>query len=129
VIRVADNGPGIPPEERDSIFSRGVRGSNAGTHSGNGLGLYIAAKLLRGQGGDLHVEDSETGGACFVVRLPGFSERATHGAFTEQSSHQGDQRGELVAPDDETILAFPGDRQRTARRIEDEDGVRDGLAR
>ena len=68
LVRVADDGPGIAPEVRRSLFERGVRGPRS---SGDGLGLHIARRLVRSQGGDLWLEDrgSDTG-ACFVLALP-----------------------------------------------------------
>lgn len=68
LVRVYDEGPGIAPEVRGSLFERGVRGPRS---SGDGLGLHIARRLVRSQGGDLWLEDrgSDTG-ACFVVALP-----------------------------------------------------------
>lgn len=69
-VRVEDRGPGVAPDERDVIFERGSRGANAGRHSGSGLGLYVAAELMRDQGGRLWVDDREGGGASFAFSLP-----------------------------------------------------------
>jgi signal transduction histidine kinase len=70
---VDDRGPGVVPEERDAIFGRFARGEagvRAGTTSGNGLGLSLAAEHLRLHGGDVWVEENPGGGARFVVDLP-----------------------------------------------------------
>ena len=74
-IRVADSGPGIPPEVRDGIFEWGVRGD---TSAGQGIGLNVGRRLLSEQGGSLTLADPlEPGatvrsstGATFVIRLP-----------------------------------------------------------
>lgn len=66
VVRVADDGPGVPPSQRDEIFRRGVT-SDGGS---NGLGLHIVSTLIERSGGTIRVEDSELGGAAFVVELP-----------------------------------------------------------
>jgi len=66
-IKVADQGPGIPLTERERVFRRGERGATAA--AGEGLGLGIARRLLREQGGDLWAEPRPGGGACFVLRL------------------------------------------------------------
>lgn len=66
VLRIADNGPGVPPRARDNLF-QAFRGSvNPG---GTGLGLAIAAELVRLHGGMIALEPSETG-AIFTVSLP-----------------------------------------------------------
>jgi len=67
-IRVEDNGPGVPEALRDRIFDPffTTRPPNEGT----GLGLSIAFDIVGEHGGTLELESPETGGACFVVRLP-----------------------------------------------------------
>ena len=70
VLRVEDRGPGVDPQQRTSIFRRGVRGDGAANVPGSGLGLYIAAQLLRTQAGQLWVEEREGGGASFALALP-----------------------------------------------------------
>ncbi|WP_424018941.1 ATP-binding protein [Halorientalis pallida] len=66
VVTVADDGPGVPPDERDRIFERGVT-SDGGD---GGLGLHIVATILDRADGDIRIEDSDLGGAAFVVALP-----------------------------------------------------------
>jgi signal transduction histidine kinase len=127
VIRVADDGPGIPEEERELIFERGRRGSTAGTRTGSGLGLYISSRLMREQDGSLEVTDSPTGGACFVLRLPGFSELAARDVATDEVEDGLDEAGELVTTEP-TVLLFARYRQRRAGRVEHQDGVGEDLA-
>jgi signal transduction histidine kinase len=67
-LAVTDNGPGVPPEDRDRIFDRFVR-LHGGPASGTGLGLAIARAIVRGNGGELTYEPGPTG-ATFVLRLP-----------------------------------------------------------
>ena len=71
-IAVADTGPGIPPEELPHVFDRLYRGHEArtGTSGGAGLGLSIAASLVRAMGGEISVASPPGGGATFTVRLP-----------------------------------------------------------
>mgnify|MGYP006284988181 CR=1 FL=1 len=64
---VADNGTGIPADRRDEIFGKGERGLES---SGSGIGLYLVHTLVGSFGGEVQVEDSEAGGARFVVDLP-----------------------------------------------------------
>lgn len=69
-IRVHDRGPGIPVDERQTIFQRGTRGSTSIATSGTGLGLAIASQLAEGQGGRLFVQERQGGGSVFVLALP-----------------------------------------------------------
>jgi two-component system, OmpR family, sensor kinase len=69
-IAVADDGPGIPPEDRERIFERFVRLDNArGRPGGAGLGLPIARCIAEAHGGSLTLADIGPG-STFVVRLP-----------------------------------------------------------
>ena len=69
-IRVADNGPGLAPEEREAVFQPFRRLGAAGARPpGTGLGLPISRRIVERHGGTLSAEPSE-GGACFAIRLP-----------------------------------------------------------
>lgn len=70
-VRVVDQGPGVPPDLRASIFEPFVTGRDAGT----GLGLTNALEAVRALGGGLVLEDSEAG-ATFAVYLPRAEEPA-----------------------------------------------------
>jgi PAS domain S-box-containing protein len=65
-VAVADQGPGIPPSERDRIFSKFYK---AGGGQGTGLGLFIARGLVREMGGHMWVESEEGEGARFAFEL------------------------------------------------------------
>ncbi len=69
VIRIRDNGPGIPAADRERVFDPFFTTKEPG--KGTGLGLYISARFVEGMGGRLHVDEAEGGGAEFVIRLPG----------------------------------------------------------
>jgi hypothetical protein len=69
VIRVRDNGPGIPEEERERVFDPFFTTKEPG--KGTGLGLYISARFVEGMGGRLYAAEARHGGAEFVIRLPG----------------------------------------------------------
>jgi signal transduction histidine kinase len=68
-LRVVDDGPGIPPDERDAVFQRFARGS-ATTAAGSGLGLTIARDLVERRGGTISIEGAEQRGTTIVVELP-----------------------------------------------------------
>jgi PAS domain S-box-containing protein len=66
-VSIADNGPGIPDEQKEEIFREGESGLD---NPGTGLGLYLVETLVDRYGGEVHVEDNEPEGAEFVVSLP-----------------------------------------------------------
>ena len=69
-IVVADDGPGVPEEERERLFEPFVRGKGASKASGSGLGLYIAKAIVESHGGTLSLGVSPQGGALFTIVLP-----------------------------------------------------------
>ncbi|HEY7106816.1 MAG TPA: HAMP domain-containing sensor histidine kinase [Acidimicrobiia bacterium] len=68
-LRVEDEGTGISSDKRATLFARA---EPEAASSGSGLGLHVARRLMRDQGGDLELEegDRRIGGTCFVVSLP-----------------------------------------------------------
>ncbi|MDF0602569.1 HAMP domain-containing sensor histidine kinase [Psychromarinibacter sp. C21-152] len=67
VVRIRDTGPGLPPKARDHLFQPFQGGARKG---GFGLGLAIAAELVRGHGGQLQLEDTGPSGTSFAIHLP-----------------------------------------------------------
>jgi signal transduction histidine kinase len=65
---VDDDGPGIVPAERDSLFRMGVRG-RPGACPGSGIGLAVVKAIAERAGGDVSIAESPLGGARFVLRL------------------------------------------------------------
>ncbi|RKS71160.1 signal transduction histidine kinase [Actinomadura pelletieri DSM 43383] len=72
VLRVADDGVGVSPADRERIFERFVRLDEARSRDdgGAGLGLAITRDLVRAHGGDITVGDAPEGGALFEIRFP-----------------------------------------------------------
>jgi len=73
LLRVIDNGPGIPPGQEESIFEqfRQVEDYGQRRHGGLGLGLSLARAQARLLSGELHLEHSASGkGSSFLLRLP-----------------------------------------------------------
>ena len=68
-IRVADRGPGVPPQDRERVINRFVRLENSRSRPGSGLGLSLAAAVARLHHGSLRLEDNAPG-LRVVVSLP-----------------------------------------------------------
>jgi len=66
-VAIADNGPGIPDEQKQAIFNEGTTGLNS---DGTGIGLYLVETLLDRYGGDIQVRDAEPNGSVFILKLP-----------------------------------------------------------
>ncbi|MDQ2913688.1 MAG: PAS domain-containing sensor histidine kinase, partial [Chloroflexota bacterium] len=70
VIRVRDEGLGVPDEERGQIFERFFRTSVAKPYGGVGLGLYITKEIITRMGGNIVLESSSAAGSAFRASLP-----------------------------------------------------------
>lgn len=68
-ITVSDDGPGVPPAEREKIFDRFARGSSA-RPGGSGLGLALVRESARAAGGEATAEESDSGGLLVRTRWP-----------------------------------------------------------
>lgn len=66
-IHVTDTGPGLPAKAREHLFQPFQGGATKG---GSGLGLVIAADLLRGHGGQIELRRTDATGTEFALRLP-----------------------------------------------------------
>ncbi len=66
-VRIADNGPGIPDNQKEQIFQEGEKGLDS---EGTGLGLYLVETLVDRYGGDIWVVDNDPEGSVFLVELP-----------------------------------------------------------
>ena len=73
-IRVDDDGPGVPPGERERVFDRFQRSEAARDRGsgGSGLGLAIARAIVEQHGGRIWIEDSPLGGARVAFEVGGF---------------------------------------------------------
>lgn len=65
-VAIADNGPGVPDDQKDAVFGRGEKGLDS---PGTGLGLYLVDNLIDTYGGEVWIEDNEPRGAVFIVEL------------------------------------------------------------
>ncbi|MGH9979946.1 MAG: sensor histidine kinase, partial [Nitrososphaeraceae archaeon] len=66
LVRITDNGPGIPSNLKDKIFNKFVTGSTSGT----GLGLYICKNIIEKHGGKIWADNNKNKGANFNFTMP-----------------------------------------------------------
>ncbi|MGA4506860.1 ATP-binding protein [Propionibacteriaceae bacterium G1746] len=73
VLRISDEGPGIPDDDLPHVFDRFFRSDKARSTPGTGLGLSIVAHTVEAHGGWVTAGHAAEGGAEFTVHLPGTS--------------------------------------------------------
>ena len=109
VVRVSDNGVGIPPAMLEKIFDMFVQVDRAGDHSqgGLGIGLTLVKRLVEMHGGSVGAKSSGLGtGSEFIVRLPLAGERAEAvGAATGQYIAMSLLGRRILVVDDNTDAA------------------------
>jgi signal transduction histidine kinase len=95
VLLVDDDGPGIPPGERQRIFERFTRLADARDRrsGGTGLGLAICTEIVADHGGAIEATDNPNGGARLVVTLPVAALPAPHGPPSLDPATGADARG------------------------------------
>ncbi|MBD2839200.1 histidine kinase [Pseudomonas sp. JM0905a] len=67
-LKVEDDGPGVPVDQRDRILKRGERLD--GQHPGQGIGTAVVKDIIESYDGELFLEESPLGGAEFRIRFP-----------------------------------------------------------
>lgn len=72
ILKVSDNGIGIPGAEKQNVFSKFYRVGNENTRTtkGTGLGLYIVKKYVEIFGGAISIDDNQPCGTTFTIKLP-----------------------------------------------------------
>ncbi len=85
---VEDDGPGIPPQERERVFDRFKRIDQARDRAsgGTGLGLAIVRAIAEAHGGSVRAGESQEGGARMELELAGFSSRERRAATAEDGA-------------------------------------------
>jgi signal transduction histidine kinase len=115
VIRVSDDGPGIPEHEAASLFEPFFRldRSRSRKTGGYGLGLSISRRIVEAHGGTITIENNPRRGASFIVTLP-----------NPAGSPRGDVR---PAPSDESPNTLSGCGQFSPEAEHEARGLHDGL--
>jgi signal transduction histidine kinase/CheY-like chemotaxis protein len=103
VIEVADNGPGVPPEDRDRVFEPFL--TRKGVGEGSGLGLFVCRNIVNAWGGTVSVDERPGGGACFQVVLPADAGTAPARSESEPLREPVQSAGPLLIIDDDPAVA------------------------
>jgi K+-sensing histidine kinase KdpD len=77
VIRLADDGPGVPTDKLHKLFDVFYRADPSRNTKGSGLGLAISAKIIKQMGGGIAAELTVSGGLAIVLRLPSISDEGS----------------------------------------------------
>lgn len=92
ILQIQDTGTGIAPEHLPHLFERfyQVRGTQARTHEGSGIGLALVHELVQLQGGTIEVSSTLGEGTCFTIALPfgtaHLPQERTHAPRTQTST-------------------------------------------
>lgn len=73
-LSISDEGPGIPPGERETIFNRFEQLPGGEHRGGSGLGLSLAQSIIEELGGNVEVDEVKPHGSCFSITLRDSSE-------------------------------------------------------
>jgi len=103
MVRVADNGPGVPPDIRSRIFEPffTTRGGTGGT----GVGLSLCLNIVASHGGQLILEDTPGGGATFTISLPATTMAVSESAVSSPEKATVLPRLGILLVDDEMEIA------------------------
>ena len=69
-VRVVDQGPGVPEDDRERVFEAFYRGERSPEMPGSGLGLAIANAIVTAHGGRIWIDDASPGGTAVVFEIP-----------------------------------------------------------
>jgi len=111
ILRVRDDGPGIPAELLDRIFDPFVTSKEKG--AGTGLGLSMIYGIAKQHGGSVRVESADGHGSCFEVRLPASKVESAPAKPAKPAAQQTPQEGTILIAEDSGPL-----RRMTRRLLE-----------
>lgn len=143
-IRVADSGPGIPDESRESVFNRfyQVRENAHASAPGTGIGLHLARKMMDLHHGSVTIEESSPSGTVFLILLPLSADSYTPGEMASDRAEEAEEAPSREADatrhrqvEEETSAPLPRPVEEGQRRhatvlvIEDDPSILDFLSR
>ncbi|MEJ8571459.1 PAS domain S-box protein [Microbaculum marinum] len=102
VIKIKDNGPGIPDEIRSRIFEPFFTTRQVG--SGTGIGLAFCHRIITTHGGTIEVDSGIDGGANFIIRLP-VTRMSSAAAETLPQGTEAASEARILVVDDEVAVA------------------------
>ena len=94
VIKVSDNGKGIPDKEKPHLFERFWQGEGSANKGGSGIGLNIVQEYVCMHGGRVEVSDTPGGGATFTVIIPAKECEASGEGFVKSSLYEKEASAE-----------------------------------
>lgn len=123
IVEISDNGPGIPDEIREQIFSPFF--TTKGEGEGTGLGLTVSKGIVEDHGGTLKIRSEVGGGTKFEIafakpdphRLDYDEDEGQHGGNTEQTEVVSDLEGRVLVMDDELSILSMAKQVLTARGL------------
>jgi len=89
IVKVADEGIGVPVEDQVNLFKRFYRATNALNIQGTGLGLNIVKRYIELMGGNIGLESSRDQGAVFSVELPLYINRPNKRIHEKNTVNRG----------------------------------------
>ncbi len=92
IFRVADSGPGVPPDLQSRLFEPFFTTKQVG--AGTGLGLAVVHGIMQDHGGSVTLESSSLGGACFALRIP--DAKSTSAPAGEARLSRGTRKGKAI---------------------------------
>jgi signal transduction histidine kinase len=82
-VQISDNGPGVNPHARKKMFEAFFTTKTTRKRRGTGLGLAICRSIAREHAGDIFYEDSDWGGASFVLRFPPLKQNSVRASYRQ----------------------------------------------
>jgi len=102
VIKVIDNGPGVPEHIASRIFEPFYTTKEVGV--GTGIGLAFCHRVMEFHGGRIKIENGDNGGAAFVIRLPVMAAKETNIRLENGQSGATDGLNILVVDDEKDVI-------------------------
>ena len=107
VVKIRDNGPGIPDDIRRRIFEPFFTTKEVG--DGTGIGLALCHRILRSHGGRIKLQSGPASGTTFVMRLPAVSEDQPRAEASGSSAPSTSKLSVLIVDDEASVANLLSD--------------------